>query len=171
MPSVSSPPVASLDAPLGDFRPCPTDPHHLGAAEASRLFGWRQASPAGLTRTLLDRAQSPDPQLNAFLLPTAARLDKAGGVLLGKPATHESAHAGPSFGLPWPPARDPWNTGHFTGGSSSGSGAAVAARLPLADRQFETACVAVPAVEAMTTRLRRPRAFREEPANTFQHPR
>src|SRR6185295_17488373 len=31
--------------------------------------------------------------------------------------------------LPWPPARNPWNTAHFTGGSSSGSGAAVAARL------------------------------------------
>jgi aspartyl-tRNA(Asn)/glutamyl-tRNA(Gln) amidotransferase subunit A len=29
--------------------------------------------------------------------------------------------------LPWPPARNPWNRDHFTGGSSSGSGAAVAA--------------------------------------------
>ena len=32
-----------------------------------------------------------------------------------------------SFDLPWPPARNPWNLAHFTGGSSSGSGAAVAA--------------------------------------------
>jgi aspartyl-tRNA(Asn)/glutamyl-tRNA(Gln) amidotransferase subunit A len=31
--------------------------------------------------------------------------------------------------LPWPPARNPWNREHFTGGSSSGSGAAVAAGL------------------------------------------
>ena len=58
-----------------------------------------------------------------------AKLYQAGGVLLGKLATHEFAHGGPSFDLPWPPARNPWNTGHFTGGSSSGSGAAVAAGL------------------------------------------
>lgn len=58
-----------------------------------------------------------------------ARLNDTGGVLLGKLATHEFAHGGPSFDLPWPPARNPWNTGHFTGGSSSGSGAAVAAGL------------------------------------------
>ena len=50
-------------------------------------------------------------------------------MLLGKLATHEFAHGGPSFDLAWPPARNPWNTGHFTGGSSSGSGAAVAAGL------------------------------------------
>jgi len=48
-------------------------------------------------------------------------------VLLGKLATHEYASGGPSLDLPWPPARNPWNTAHFTGGSSSGSGAAVAA--------------------------------------------
>jgi aspartyl-tRNA(Asn)/glutamyl-tRNA(Gln) amidotransferase subunit A len=48
---------------------------------------------------------------------------------LGKLATHEMAHAGPSFDLPWPPARNPWNLAHFTGGSSSGSGAAVAAGM------------------------------------------
>jgi aspartyl-tRNA(Asn)/glutamyl-tRNA(Gln) amidotransferase subunit A len=58
---------------------------------------------------------------------TAAKLYQAGGVLLGKLATHEFAHGGPSFDLPWPPARNPWNRDHFTGGSSSGAGAAVAA--------------------------------------------
>jgi aspartyl-tRNA(Asn)/glutamyl-tRNA(Gln) amidotransferase subunit A len=58
---------------------------------------------------------------------TTARLRDAGGVLLGKLATHEFAHGGPSFDLPWPPARNPWNRNHQTGGSSSGSGAAVAA--------------------------------------------
>ena len=57
------------------------------------------------------------------------KLYDAGAVLLGKLATHEFAHGGPSFDLPWPPARNPWNLEHFTGGSSSGSGAAVAAGL------------------------------------------
>ncbi len=56
-----------------------------------------------------------------------ARLQAAGGVLLGKLATHEFAHGGPSFDLPWPPARNPWDLAHITGGSSSGPGAAVAA--------------------------------------------
>jgi aspartyl-tRNA(Asn)/glutamyl-tRNA(Gln) amidotransferase subunit A len=35
--------------------------------------------------------------------------------------------AGHLSNLPWPPARNPWNRDHFTGGSSSGAGAAVAA--------------------------------------------
>lgn len=57
------------------------------------------------------------------------RLYDAGAVLLGKLQTHEFAHGGPSFDLPWPPARNPWHLEHFTGGSSSGSGAALAAGL------------------------------------------
>jgi aspartyl-tRNA(Asn)/glutamyl-tRNA(Gln) amidotransferase subunit A len=57
------------------------------------------------------------------------QLDRAGAVLLGKQASHEFAHGGPSFDLPWPPARNPWNTAHYTGSSSTGSGAAVAAGL------------------------------------------
>src|SRR5688572_15163210 len=49
------------------------------------------------------------------------RLYEAGAILIGKVATHEFAHGGPSFDLPWPPARNPWNLACFTGGSSSGS--------------------------------------------------
>jgi aspartyl-tRNA(Asn)/glutamyl-tRNA(Gln) amidotransferase subunit A len=55
------------------------------------------------------------------------KLYAAGGVLLGKLASTEFAHSAPTFDAPWPPARNPWNTAHFTGSSSSGSGAAVAA--------------------------------------------
>lgn len=57
------------------------------------------------------------------------RLYDAGAVLMGKLATHEFAHGGPAFDLPWPPARNPWNRQHAPGGSSSGSAAAVAAGL------------------------------------------
>ncbi|HTZ38154.1 MAG TPA: amidase [Stellaceae bacterium] len=60
---------------------------------------------------------------------TTARLEAAGMVLVGKLATHEFATGGPAFDLPFPPARNPWNPAHFTGGSSSGSGAAVAAGI------------------------------------------
>jgi aspartyl-tRNA(Asn)/glutamyl-tRNA(Gln) amidotransferase subunit A len=56
-----------------------------------------------------------------------SKLYEAGAILLGKLSTHEFAHGGPSFDLPWPPARNPWNNEHHSGGSSSGSGTAVAA--------------------------------------------
>jgi aspartyl-tRNA(Asn)/glutamyl-tRNA(Gln) amidotransferase subunit A len=62
---------------------------------------------------------------------TTRKLAEAGTILLGKLATHEFAMGGPSFDLPFPPARNPWNPACFTGGSSSGSGAAVAAGLAL----------------------------------------
>jgi aspartyl-tRNA(Asn)/glutamyl-tRNA(Gln) amidotransferase subunit A len=47
-------------------------------------------------------------------------------VLIGKLATYEFAMVGPDLTLPDPPARNPWNLAHITGGSSSGSAAAVA---------------------------------------------
>jgi len=59
------------------------------------------------------------------------RLAEAGAVMLGKLATHEFAIGGPAFDLPWPPARNPWDPRRYTGGSSSGSAAAVAAGLAL----------------------------------------
>jgi aspartyl-tRNA(Asn)/glutamyl-tRNA(Gln) amidotransferase subunit A len=61
------------------------------------------------------------------------RLREAGAIIVGKVATHEFALGGPSFDLPYPPARNPWNIEHLPGGSSSGSAVAVAARMvPLA---------------------------------------
>lgn len=62
---------------------------------------------------------------------TTAKLLAAGGVLMGKLATHEFAHGGPSHDLPWPVPRNPWSIDHFVGGSSSGSAAAVAAGFVL----------------------------------------
>ena len=52
-----------------------------------------------------------------------ARLEAAGAVIVGKTHTHEFA-----FGIKTPLSRNPWNTDHIPGGSSGGSGAAVAAR-------------------------------------------
>lgn len=55
------------------------------------------------------------------------RLAAAGAVLIGKVAAHEFAIGGPSFDLPWPPARNPWDRERIPGGSSSGSAAGLAA--------------------------------------------
>lgn len=107
-------------------------------AEAEIARGeWRgpfHGVPYGL-KDIVDYAGVPTTAHSKILLDNVARADAAvtqrlraaGGVFMGKLATHEFAIGGPSFDLPWPPARNPWNRDHFTGGSSSGSGAAVAA--------------------------------------------
>ena len=178
--------------------PASTELHYLSVTEASRLIQQRRLSPVELTRAFLDRIETFDPQLNAYLLVTAERaleqareaeaeigagryrgpmhgipfalkdiyctagirttghsrtrmdyvpgfdattvtkLYESGAVLLGKLSTHEFAHGGPSFDLPWPAARNPWNREHFTGGSSSGSGASVAAGLAPASLGSDT---------------------------------
>jgi aspartyl-tRNA(Asn)/glutamyl-tRNA(Gln) amidotransferase subunit A len=59
----------------------------------------------------------------------ARRLVDAGAVLLGKLSTYEFALVGPSFDQPTGPAVNPWNPRHITGGSSSGSAAAVSAGM------------------------------------------
>ena len=60
---------------------------------------------------------------------TARLLKQAGAILLGKLTTWEFAIGGTAFDTPFPPTRNPWNTERDPAGSSSGSGAAVAAGL------------------------------------------
>lgn len=66
------------------------------------------------------------------------RLEAAGAVMLGKLNMHELAYgitsANPHFG----PVRNPWNVAHSPGGSSGGSGAAVAADLVFAAMGSDT---------------------------------
>jgi aspartyl-tRNA(Asn)/glutamyl-tRNA(Gln) amidotransferase subunit A len=88
-------------------------------------------------KDLIDMAGIPTTcgSRNAPLVPAAqdagvvARLRAAGAVPLGKVATYEYALVGPGFDGPHPPPVNPWNTSRITGGSSSGSAAAVAAGL------------------------------------------
>ena len=64
------------------------------------------------------------PQTDASIV---TRLKEAGAIIMGKTETTEFAFLDPA------PTRNPWNTKHTPGGSSSGSAAAVAARMcPLA---------------------------------------
>jgi aspartyl-tRNA(Asn)/glutamyl-tRNA(Gln) amidotransferase subunit A len=60
---------------------------------------------------------------------TVAKLREGGTILLGKLGMHEFAFGGPSVDAPFPAVKNPWNTAHIPGGSSSGSGAALAAGL------------------------------------------
>ncbi|HVO89532.1 MAG TPA: amidase [Casimicrobiaceae bacterium] len=104
--------------------------------EAGRRRGALHGIPFGLkdmfaTRGILTSAHS---RVLANNIPAqdatvVSKLYDAGAILLGKQSSHEFAHGGPSFDLPWPPARNPWNTAHYTGSSSTGSGAAVAGGL------------------------------------------
>jgi len=109
-------------------------------AMAGRLRGPLHGVPVGI-KDIIDVAGLPTTCHSKVLQGNLASADAAcvhklrgaGAIVLGKLSTHEFAIGGPSFDLPWPPARNPWNTDHHPGGSSSGSGAGVAAGLfPLA---------------------------------------
>jgi aspartyl-tRNA(Asn)/glutamyl-tRNA(Gln) amidotransferase subunit A len=80
---------------------------------------------AGIRTTAMSKLLADNvPDRDSFC---GEKLAAAGGVLLGKNATWEFAHGGPSWDVLFPPARNPWNRGYSPAGSSSGSGAAVAA--------------------------------------------
>jgi aspartyl-tRNA(Asn)/glutamyl-tRNA(Gln) amidotransferase subunit A len=107
---------------------------------AGRIRGPLHGVPIGL-KDIIDVAGLPTTAHSKVLVDNVAKADavvtaklkQAGAVILGKLSTHEFAIGGPSFDLPFPPARNPWNPDHHPGGSSSGSGAGVCAGLfPLA---------------------------------------
>src|SRR5256885_10303065 len=83
----------------------------------------------------------------------ATRLAEAGGILLAKLHTFEFACGGAdnrTFG----PCRNPWDLTRTTGGSSSGSGAAVAAREgPLAIGTDTGGSIRIPAAFCGITRI------------------
>lgn len=94
---------------------------------------------AGGSRLFLDRV----PARSAALW---ERLEAAGAILLGKTTTWEFAIGGTRQDLPFPPALNPWDATRETGGSSSGSAAAVAAGLVPAAIGTDTAgSIRVPA--------------------------
>lgn len=113
-------------------------------AEADRADAMRASGNGGplcgipfLVKDLIDVAGLPATSGSAVLAgriaPTdahaVARLRAQGAVVLGKVATYEFAMVGPDLTLPDPPARNPWDLAHITGGSSSGSASAVAGGL------------------------------------------
>lgn len=173
-----------------------SSPARLSVAEATRLISERELSPVDLIQDVLERIESLDPRVEAYVStfydealatahaveqeiaksgpqgplhgipvaikdlydlegkPTLAgsrvregegyvayinsevvrRLRAAGAVIVGKTVTHEFA-----TGVTSPPTRNPWNLDRVPGGSSGGSGAAVAADLCLAATGTDTA--------------------------------
>jgi aspartyl-tRNA(Asn)/glutamyl-tRNA(Gln) amidotransferase subunit A len=105
-------------------------------ATAGRLRGPLHGVPVGI-KDIIDVAGLPTTGHSKVLQDNLATSDAvcveklrgAGAIVVGKLSTHEFAIGGPSFDLPWPPARNPWNTDHHPGGSSSGSGSGVSAGL------------------------------------------
>jgi aspartyl-tRNA(Asn)/glutamyl-tRNA(Gln) amidotransferase subunit A len=105
-------------------------------AASGRLRGPLHGVPIGI-KDIIDVAGLPTTCHSKVLIGNVASVDAvcvsrlrgAGAIVMGKLSTHEFAIGGPSFDLPWPPARNPWNTNHHPGGSSSGSGSGLAAGL------------------------------------------
>jgi len=137
--------IAALDPRLNAYLLVTADQamDQARAAEAEIMAGRRRGPMHGIPYALKDiyctkgirttsHSRTRADYVPDFDATTVTKLHAAGAVLLGKLSTHEFAHGGPSFDLPWPPARNPWNRDYFTGGSSSGSGAAVAAGLAMA---------------------------------------
>jgi aspartyl-tRNA(Asn)/glutamyl-tRNA(Gln) amidotransferase subunit A len=112
------------DAVLSEARKCEQE------ARAGRYRGVLHGVPIGVkdlfyTKDLRTTMGSP---VFANFLPThdavaVARLKQAGAIILSKCVTTMFANLDPG------PTRNPWNLSHTPGGSSSGSAAAVAARM------------------------------------------
>ena len=134
--------IAALDPKLNAFITITADRARraAAAAEAEIKAGKRRGPLHGIPYALKDIyhvAGVPTTAHSKLLIDnvpsedatTTAKLEAAGMVLLGKLSTHEFARGGPTDALPFPNAKNPWNTAYFAGGSSSGSGVAVAAGM------------------------------------------
>jgi aspartyl-tRNA(Asn)/glutamyl-tRNA(Gln) amidotransferase subunit A len=82
---------------------------------------------AGVLTTAGSKVHERD--VPAITATTVRKLHEAGAVMLGKLTTHEFAMGITPEEHPFPPARNPWNLERIPGGSSSGSGAALAAGI------------------------------------------
>jgi len=112
---------------------------HASRADAASMglygiaYSLKDLTPTAGIRTTLGSRNYADsfPAQDAVI---AQRLQKAGGILLGKTATPEFGGRPTTEGGLCPTARNPWNRDYNAGGSSGGAAAAVAAGLgPLAE--------------------------------------
>jgi aspartyl-tRNA(Asn)/glutamyl-tRNA(Gln) amidotransferase subunit A len=86
---------------------------------------------------------------------TVERLERAGAVILGKLNTHEFAYGAMTTSSHFGPARNPWSLDRICGGSSGGSGAAVAADVAAGTLGTDTAgSIRIPSCFCGVTGLR-----------------
>ena len=112
--------AAQMAARLDDLSPDHRGPLHGAPLAHKDLYGregWRLE--AGLKVMQGHRATQTATSI--------AALDRAGALDLARLNTVEAALGGEGLNAHTGPVRNPWNPAHVTGGSSSGSGAAVAA--------------------------------------------
>jgi aspartyl-tRNA(Asn)/glutamyl-tRNA(Gln) amidotransferase subunit A len=113
--------IAEADIKSGTYK----GPLHGIPIALKDLYDTEGVRTTASSRVLADRVPTQDAT-------TTARLKASGAILLGKLAMHEFALGGPDPTCGFPLPRNPWNLEHVPGGSSSGSGVAVAAGLCMA---------------------------------------
>jgi aspartyl-tRNA(Asn)/glutamyl-tRNA(Gln) amidotransferase subunit A len=107
---------------------------------------------AGMPTTAASKVLYREPHEDAECV---ARLRAAGATIAGKLNTHEFAYGASTTSPHFGPALNPWNPEHICGGSSGGSGAAVAAGLVDASLGTDTAgSVRIPAAFCGVTGIR-----------------
>ncbi len=121
----------------------------MSGAELGPLHGlpiaFKDLTPVAGTRTTLGSYvfENWRPERSAAIVD---KLTAAGAIIVGKTTTPEFAHAGFTESPLWGVTRNPWNLAHTPGGSSGGSGAAVAAGcVPLAEGTDMGGSVRIPA--------------------------
>lgn len=117
-PALAAARTAEAEILRGDYR----GPLHGIPIALKDLYDTKGVRTTASSRVMKDRVPTADAT-------TTARLHAAGAVLLGKLAMHEFALGGPDPTCGFPLARNPWNLDYIPGGSSSGSGTAIAAGL------------------------------------------
>jgi len=137
--------IGSLDVGLGAWERIDGEGALAAARESERRLAHAQPRALeGLPVGLKDIFYTADLRTSAGFAPfenfvpdhdagAVTRLREAGAVLLGKTVTTQFAFMDPAR------TRNPWNVQHTPGGSSSGSGAAVAARMTPAALGTQTA--------------------------------
>ena len=126
----------------------PSGPLHgvpIGVKDVIDVAGTRTTA---ASKVLADNVASAD----AIVV---GRLRAAGAIVVGKLNTHEFAWGATTTSAAFGPARNPWDTERICGGSSGGSGAAVAADLVPGALGTDTAgSVRIPAAFCGVTGIR-----------------